>query len=64
MFINNVAFVKGRLGGKINNAYWQVSKVFGFMDNSGIQTLLKITSTHGVGYRAGTGFHWPSPVLK
>jgi len=43
--IDNVAFTRATSGGKKNNVYWQVSKVFGSPNGLGIRTLLKIAST-------------------
>jgi len=43
--VDNVAFTRATSGGKKNNVYWQVSKVSGSPDGSGIRTLLKIAST-------------------
>ena len=45
IFINNVAFIWASSGGKINYAYWQVSKVSGSPDCSGIRILLKTACT-------------------
>jgi len=43
--IDNVAFTSATSEGKKNNVYWQVSKVSGSPDGSGIRTPLKIAST-------------------
>jgi len=43
--IDNVAFTRATSVGKKNNMYWQVSKVSGTPDGSGILTLLKTAST-------------------
>ena len=43
--IDNVAFTRATSGGKKNNMYWQVSKVFGSPDGPVIQTPLISAST-------------------
>jgi len=45
IFIDNVAFTGASPGGKINYAYWQVSKVAGSPDCPSIGILLKTPCT-------------------
>jgi len=45
IFINNVVFTQASSGGKINYAYWQVSKVSRSPNCPGIRILLKTACT-------------------